>query len=91
MTEESESGTEGGETATETGENEGTTSGETVDEGGDASAEPEGGETEVPTPPEEEEKPPLFILESDPFSFAKDCNLANSCLCNINTSDWATW
>ena len=35
------------------------------------------GETEVPTPPEEEqEKRPPFILESDPISYANSCSLS---------------
>ena len=49
------------------------------------------GETEVPTPPEEEEKAPLFILESDPISYANECSVAKGCLCNTNPEDWAKW
>ena len=50
------------------------------------------GETEVPSPPEEEqqERPP-FILESDPISYANSCNLSQGCLCNTDPDDWATW
>ena len=62
--------------------------------GTDETSEPTApdGETEVPTPPDEEqEKRPLFILESDPISYANGCNVSKGCLCNTNPEDWATW
>ena len=70
--------TETGETG-ETGSTEGETA--TTEATGD-----------VPTPPEtEQEEPPLFIIESDPYSYAKECSLKTGCLCNVNASDWAAW
>ena len=67
---------------------EGTETGSTEGEAG-STTEASG---DVPTPPEtEEEEPPLFIIESDPYSYAKECSLKTGCLCNVNASDWAAW
>ena len=79
---------------TSTAADEGTQAPDESTAGTDETSEPAtpGGESEVPSPPEEEqEKPPLFILESDSISYANSCNVGKGCLCNSNPQDWATW
>ena len=47
----------------------------------DATTNTDTAASDVPTPPVEQS---LFILESDSIDYAKSCDAAKGCLCNVN-------